>query len=318
MIGAAAALDSWRAGILRRTLRFGPARRIFLDRSIRTPLWFTLSLILNVFLVWRFPALSFYAVPLILGVPHLLASFRYGWRESGAWGIYVGITLAFAWAVRSGASQSWAFMTVVLTLFSMNGRGMRVRAVPAGILLVALAFGFYRDPYLSALALSILHNFVAFLFWFRSARNTHERWGVAYALLLTFLAVSAVPFLPVIESLGEISWNLAGLEADFFGVAFVRIFLLTQSLHYFIWLKAIPDQHAPTEIPVSFRSGFREDRQWFGRSIHVGVLVLVAGLLIWAYGADRELARRAYVQLAAYHGFAELAFLAGVMRRGGA
>jgi hypothetical protein len=318
MMVAGALLDSWRAGILRRTLRFGLARRVFLDRSMRTPLWFTVSVVLNLFLVWRFPAFSFYVVPLVLGVPHLLASFRYGWSEPKAWGLYAGITLALALAIRSGANQAWAFLAMVLTWFGMSRRGLRVRLVPAALILSVIGFGYGIDPYRTALVLAILHNFVAFWFWFRSTQNQEERWGLTYSLGLTTVAVWVVPFLPVVGPLGEISWSLAGLEADFTGVAFVRIFLLTQSLHYFIWLKAIPDQHAPSRVPLSFRAGLREDQQWFGRFVHVGAILLVAGFLVWAYGVDRELARQAYVQLAAYHGFAELAFLAGVLRRGGA
>jgi len=318
MTSVAAALDSWRAGILKRTLRFGVARRIFLDRALRTPLWFSVSLTLNVVLVWLFPAFSFYVVPLILGVPHLLASFRYGWGEPRAWMLYAGITLAFGLALALGANPAWALGAMGLTLFGMRAQGAGLRWMLAGGLLGVLAFGFRLDAYKTALALAILHNFVGFFFWFRSVRNGAERGGAWLALGLTVMACAAMPLLPETGPLGEISWNLAGLEADRFGVTFVRIFLLTQSLHYFIWLKAIPDQHAHTQIPMSFRAGSREDRRWFGSWVHVAVLILVIGFLLWAGGVNREEARRAYVQLAGYHGFAELAFLAGIWRRGGA
>ena len=318
MTSSAALLDSWGAGILRRTLRLGPGRRIFLDRSLRTPLWFLLSLCLNGFLVWRFPEFSFYAVPLLLGVPHLLASFRYGWGEPRAWKGYAGITLVFGMTLALGANPAWALGAMVITLLGMLAQGQRVRWIPAAVGLACIGYGFHLDSYKTALTLAILHNFVAFAFWFRSVRSEGERRGAILALGLTGLACVAVSMLPVIGPLSGISWNLAGLPADRFGVAFVRIFLLTQSLHYFVWLKAIPDQHAPTQIPMSFRSAFREDRRWFGSFIHAGVAVLLIGFLLWAYGVDRESARRAYVHLASYHGFAELAFLVGVSRRGGA
>jgi len=318
MISSAALLDSWRAGVLRRTLRLGPGRRVFLDRSLRTPIWFLLSLCLNCFLVWRFPEFSFYAVPLILGVPHLLASFRYGWGEPGAWRIYVGITLVFGLALALGGNPAWALGAMVITLLGMLAQSQRVHWAPAVVGLACIGYGFHLDSYKTALTLAILHNFVAFAFWFRSVRSRGERRGAILALGLTGLACVAVPMLPVIGPLGEISWNLAALPADRFGVAFVRIFLLTQSLHYFVWLKAIPDQHAPTQVPLSFRMAFREDRRWFGPLIHGCVGVLVIGFLLWAYGVDRESARRTYVHLAAYHGFAELAFLVGVSRRSGA
>jgi hypothetical protein len=207
---------------------------------------------------------------------------------------------------------------MVITLIGMLAQRQQVRWIPAVVGLVCIGCGFHLDSYKTALTLAILHNFVAFVFWFRSVRSQGERRGAILALGLTGLACIAVPLLPVIGSLDQISWNLAGLQADRFGVAFVRVFLLTQSLHYFVWLKAIPDQHAPTQIPMSFRAAFREDRRWFGPFIHAGVTVLVIGFLLWAYGVDRESARRAYVHLAAYHGFAELMFLAGFARRSGA
>ena len=317
MIPSAALLDSWRGGILRKTLRLGPAKRIFLDRAIRTPLWFVVSLGLNVSLVWRFPSFSFYFIPLMLGVPHLLASFRYGWAEPRAWGIYSGITILFGIALGLGASPAWAVGAMGATLLVMRIRGMRLRWILAWGVLLMVGCGYLRDPYLAALGLALLHNFVAFVFWIRSVQSRGERLGAFFALGMTGVACVVIPWLPPVGPLGEIAWNLAGLEADRFGLAFVRIFLLTQSLHYFIWLKAIPDQHAPTRVPLSFRSGVREDRLWFGPWVHAGVLVLVAGFLLWAVGVDREEARRAYVQLAAYHGFAELVFLAGVSRRSG-
>lgn len=315
MIPSAALLDSWRGGILRRTLRLGLARRIFVDRALRTPLWFSVSLGLNVLLVWQFPEFSFYAVPLILGVPHLLASFRYGWGESRAWSLYAGITLVFGCVLAMGAPAAWALVAIAVTLLGMLRRGMKLRWISASGVLGMIGYGFHADPYKTALSLAVLHNFVAFFFWFRSIRSSSERRGAMFALGMTGVACAMIPFLPTTASLGEISWNLAGLQADRFGVAFVRIFLLTQSLHYFIWLKAIPDQHAPTQVPKSFRSGFREDRLWFGPFVHAMVLILVVGFLVWALGVDRESARRAYVYLAAYHGFAELAFLAGIPGR---
>jgi hypothetical protein len=206
---------------------------------------------------------------------------------------------------------------MVLTLLGMRAQRHRVHWVLAVVGLACIGYGFYWDSYKTALTLAILHNFVAFVFWFRAVRSESERRGAILAFGLTGLACIGVSWLPMTGSLDSISWNLAGLQADRFGVAFVRVFLLTQSLHYFVWLKAIPDQHAPTQIPMSFRAAFREDRRWFGPFIHAGVAVLVIGFLLWAYGVDRESARRAYVHLAAYHGFAELAFLAGLSRRSG-
>ena len=311
MIGVAGALDSLRAGVLRLTLRSSFARQIFRQRELRTPFWFLCSLGVQAALVAWAPGFLFYWVPLLLGVPHVVAGFRYGWGRSSGWGVYLLVTFLFGGVLAAGASPAWATLIVGITLFGMQWKGVKIHLLSAVLVLGVLGLGFFKDAYRTSLVLVILHNFVAFIFWFRAFRTKNERMSGGVLLLITIGVAIALAFWSGGASVGELAHRLAGLEGDRFGTAFVRIFLLTQGIHYFIWLKAIPDQEAPARVPMSFRSAFREDHRWFGKQIHVFVMGAVLSLVALAVYRDVETARRWYVFLSAYHGFAEFAFLLG-------
>ena len=86
-----------------------------------------------------------------------------------------------------------------------------------------------------------------------------------------------------------------------------------QSMHYFVWLKAIPDQHHTSEAPTSFRQSLRLLQVDFGRkSVLVGAGLILLSLAAWAFVLFPQ-ARALYFALAAYHGYLELAGL-GVAR----
>jgi hypothetical protein len=302
-------LDFIRARTLRWTLRLPFTRELFVRRELRTPFWFLISLGINLFLVFRFPQIPFYWGPLLLGVPHLLASFRYGVRSKDGFPLYLFCSLLMAVSLWAGGAQWMVLFPMILLLVGMNREGRGLRTLPAMAIVIVLAGGFFIDGYRTALILAILHNFVAFAFWFRETRSRPERLGVFLALFGTIVAALLIPVSTGSGEIGDIAFLLTGLSPEPEVVRFTRIFLLTQSLHYFIWLKALPDQVAPSKVPRSFRGGVRDDRLWFGRSVHAVVLLVAGGLLALAFHSGLEPARRFYVQLAAFHGFAEFVFL---------
>ena len=83
-----------------------------------------------------------------------------------------------------------------------------------------------------------------------------------------------------------------------------------QSLHYFVWLRAIPDQYLYRSVPVTFRQSlglFRRDFSKLGGTmilvtVSAGVLVGLAALLL----AAGETARLIYLSVASWHGYLEI------------
>jgi len=82
-----------------------------------------------------------------------------------------------------------------------------------------------------------------------------------------------------------------------------------QALHYFVWLKAIPDQQHHHEVPAGFRQSYRLLVEDFGRkTVAMMVIASLAMLGVWALQAMPE-ARATYFAVAAFHGYLEMAGL---------
>lgn len=88
-----------------------------------------------------------------------------------------------------------------------------------------------------------------------------------------------------------------------------------QALHYFVWLKAIPDQQHTHAVPTSFRQSYRLLQNDFGRQLTFGAVVATIAMAgAWIFMRLPE-ARALYFALAAYHGYLEIAGLSLVSFR---
>lgn len=310
-----AVLDRARAGILRRTLRSPFLRPIYRDRERRTRLLFFGSLLLNLILVCRFPEWLFYGAPLVLGIPHLLASREFSGRLlpvslslTPIRGLFV-LAAILAYLGFPG-SRTIPFLLTGTLLGIGWGRGSRIHLSRLIPLLSLFWCGFILSPLSAVLAVAIAHNFLAFWFWLKSAKTLQGKRSAALALISTILTIFLISLLPD-SPMGLIGTLLFGATLHSPPEALVRTFLLTQSLHYFIWLKAIPDAVASSETPGGYALTLRSILRNSGKVIPslslagAGILALV--FFFW----DAETFRTLYVTLAAYHGIFEIAaFLA--------
>jgi hypothetical protein len=83
-----------------------------------------------------------------------------------------------------------------------------------------------------------------------------------------------------------------------------------QAIHYFVWLKAIPEQHLRLSIPSTFTTSTKYLVRDLGRRGAVAAgLLCVAGLAVWCMMNFHE-ARELYFLAAAFHGYMELAAFA--------
>jgi hypothetical protein len=178
-------------------------------------------------------------------------------------------------------------------------------------------------------ALVLIHNFVGFFYWICAAKSREER-RVALASLLVFAFLTSAILLGLFDfvmmvrekkilsgSLNEFSIGhfIFPYESGVFWNRAVSAFAFGQGVHYFVWLKAIPEQRPLMEevsrkdVSPSPRKN-PEARKWNLRSHKISLLRLAFGgsaaLLLYACLSSFAEARLFYLGLAAFHGYFEI------------
>jgi hypothetical protein len=201
--------------------------------------------------------------------------------------------------------------------------GIAWRQIVQGLLFaIPLVLGFVFYPAWTIGALVLIHNFVAFVYWM-IASEKDERKVATFAFAVT-LAVTALIFAGAFDSWGKPSLilDLASLSIVDTGKLIAPwssnetlllhaciAFAFGQSLHYFVWLKAIPDQHHYQKIPTTFRHSLTLLRGDFGYTMASALIALSVGSVVfWSFMSFQK-ARLIYFCLASYHGYLELAGL---------
>ena len=209
--------------------------------------------------------------------------------------------------------------------------GILYRRPLSGMLRGAVIIG----PFLSAFALFpmwtigalvLIHNFVAFVYWIASAPNRADRRVAVFSTVLTAGLTAAIfvglfdtvsTWIPLTRVLGFASLSVTDTgrmiapwtESESIWKHACMAFAFGQALHYFVWLKAIPDQLHYQEVPTSFRQSLMLLRKDFGNST---TLLIIAVILVSAAAfcfMSLQKARLVYFALAAFHGYLEIAGL---------
>jgi hypothetical protein len=334
-------LDRVRGYLLRKTLHFPFFRTLYTDRAIRLGALFVLACCLYLPLCLAFPLWIAVWGPMVYGVPHIVASLRYAHHQTSAnvRGYFVAVWIAVS-AVRvlidTGAIVftsnftlydlellSWVASLVLILFFVGRSRNSLAWGALA---LGALLFTAWRLPLELSAFLLLAHNLVAFFFWIKKT-TTRRELAVALASMLVFTALS------VGIMCGAFDWTFAFLKPsgqllwlgfDYADLGqslapwsphyevwfrFFVAYVFGQSLHYFVWLKAIPEQVSPRDAPVSFcASGNLLKREFSGRVFLFVLTASLAGLTYWCF-FSYPLARMIYFSISAYHGFFEIAAL---------
>lgn len=309
-------LDAVRSALYR---AFAPwLSPLYADRARRVAWMGALSVATSFALTLAAPLWLIAVGPLVLGVPHLVADVRYLVVRPGLHRHVVPATLAAAALVAVGFGAP-----ALVGLSAMVPAVLAARATMAKKALglaawLALSVAAWRDEYAFLLVFLHAHNVVALLLWWRvRPRDGRAGWTVALVLVsATALALGLAD--GVIAALGGFSAPASG--ADFsvlvsqmapdvsptVGLHLVLSFAFLQSIHYALWLRLIPEDARERPAPRPFRaswSALRQDLGW--------PLLALAGLValaIVAWGTfDLPGARLGYLQLAAFHGYLELA-----------
>lgn len=329
-------------------------RTLVARRSVRVPVLLSLHAVAALALAVFAPSLVIVVGPLALGVPHLAADVRHllvrrawprWWLVACAAFALALLTLrvlaeagsrAASLPVEHLVASTWVLLGAVGGAMAAAtsradrapsaggiGWGLRGWAVVA----VAMALGGFAlgAPRLCRMVLVHGHNLVALAVWlalFRRGRLAFV--PVAIALVGAGLLASGA-LLGVTLHHGVLSvaglhlfaaadWLAPGL-ADSQAIAAATSFAFLQSVHYAVWLIAIPAGDRPGEGGRSWRGAFRE----LIRDLRpVGVFaVAVLALLVAGLGVVHPApTRRLVLSLATFHVWLELAVLAYFLARG--
>jgi hypothetical protein len=323
-------------------------------RSVRVPVLLSLHALAALVVAVLAPSLLIVVGPLVLGVPHLAADVRHllvrrAWPR---WWLTASVGFALvllalraldevehwrlALPVEHAAAAAWVLLGAVGGATAAASRaeegldstalGWRLR----GWAVVCAAFGLgvfaLVAPRLCRLALLHAHNLVAIVVWLVLFRRRLRLALVPVALALAGgVALASGALLGVTLRHGVLSvaglhlfaaadWLAPGLP-DSWAIAAATSFAFLQSVHYAIWLVAIPAGDRPGDGGRSWRIAFRE----LTRDLTPAGVLIVATLTMLVAGSGvvhAASARRLVVSLATFHVWLELAVLAYLLARG--
>lgn len=307
-------------------LRVPGTRAIVARKPRRVASIVALSAVPAFILAAFFPTFSLIVAPLLLGVPHLAADYRYlilrpRWPGAVLWVTLLGsLSVLGLRAVELGTKSSlgaWEVAAALAWCAAMIGlaRGARPsRRLLATAALVPVSALALLQPDVTRLVFGYAHNLVAiglWLFLFRGARRA-SLWPLGVVaggtLLLLLGGERWLDF-------GQRELGLAALSgSDYFalpslsggGVGLIASFAFLQSVHYAIWLHVIPAEELPGNRTASFAqtlAGLRSDLGAWGLLVVASLTLVTAAGLVWS----PQEARAGYTALSTFHGYMELA-----------
>ena len=318
-------LDGLRAPLLRFAFaRSRGLRRAAGSRTYRLALIAVTSTAFAFVAALGAPGVLFLWGPLLLGVPHLVADVRYlVVRPPGALTYrardlavvaLLGATIWSASPTVGGAAVLAALALAPMPAVSDHRAWVR-RAV-----VMAIAGGLYalawRAPVTASYLLLHGHNVVAIGLFVVVIGRGRARWlvlgaaGLGSAVILLGVVDPLLPRAALDDFVGYVL-PLDALER-WSAVSCARIallFVFLQSVHYAIWLRLIPEQARPRAGMRGFAASLRALQTDFTSWIVLAIVVGAAALI--AYGVhDAAAARNAYLRVASFHAYLELAFVA--------
>jgi hypothetical protein len=331
-------LDLVRQELLRAFVQVPALRPLVSRRDPRVLVGLSVHGLVALALTLYCPSLLLVLTPIVLGVPHIAADVRYLLIRPQLPRGWVWCTLLFSagmLTLRAAAPAAptqlehalggtWLLWSAWLG--AQHSGALQVRHALVVFAALALASAALHWPGTFGLALMHGHNVVALLLWLVLFRRfSLSAWLVALGLLLMAAALAsgaAVRFtlahgLPSafgVHLFRASDWIAYGV-ADRWAVGLTMSFAFLQSIHYGIWLFAIPQQALRRDATLSWRMSYHGLLNDFGS---VGLLAVCAlSLLVIACGALAPLpTRNVYLSFAGFHAWFELASLLYLLSSG--
>lgn len=353
-------LDIMRGEALARTTHLPLFRKLYANRAWRLSFLFILAVLAYLPLSLYFPLFVLVVGPLVWGMPHLMASMRfvpqmiqngqsarasdekptsYKWLITAA---AISFTIVTVWRIYTDVwnpdvlfeeTQSSFIIEIGLALVTalfasiIRPRLAWWKIAMASIMIGALAYLNFLMPLQLAGALILLHNLIAFFYWFAAAKTRTEKWASFMATLL-FMAITAGILLGAFDFVYK--WMVPAFRFDFFNLHYstygrmivadpmakrdilfhcVVAYAFGQAMHYFVWLKAVPDQLRGVQAPACFQQSWRSLKKDLGPlGAATGVTICMVGWLAFPL-VSFDLWRGVYFACASFHGFFEIAGL---------
>ena len=340
-------MDRIRVELLRRSLKFSALKTLFYSRPKRILFLSMIAILFYLPVSLYFPLWVLLIGPILWGVPHLISSIRYVNRENKIKSDHADLLkthflfwiLVFIYRIcvdilqiQLPLSETPLFFESLILLIAfilqiLWFKRYSFKELTFFCAFCGLAILTYRAPLMTAACLLIGHNFVGLIYWYKSCRNPQDLkvfgiFSIIFCLASFGILTGQFDFMfklfqaqPGIEFL---NWNYSDLVAPFAGdnydykfwYRFVCLYAFTQALHYFIWLKAIPETNQPDQHPPSFHWTFNKLSSEFGNgSVMLLVSLILVTTSVWLI-YEFQTARLFYLCLASYHGYMELSGLA--------
>lgn len=281
--------------------------------------------------------------PLLLGVPHLVSDLRQLVLRPAlprlARPLFLGGSAALLGARALNDSGLWRASLLEPALASallLGGIALALpgarlaRAVVALLVALPLVGCALVWPYESQLFLGHAHNVVALLLWAALyAPGTRAARGAAAVVLAIVAAGAGLVLSPLawfgfqhgsqscfgLHSLAAADTLAPGVTSTSLALGIMVSFAFLQSVHYAVWLHAIPQAATRGDASLTFGMSFRSLRSDLGS---VGLMVCIAlALLVPCAGLVAPLFTKSlYLSLASFHGYLELAAAALFFVRG--
>ena len=342
----AAPLDVGRAWLMSAALRVPLLGDKLRRRDERVPLLLTLHALAAFVLAVLCPSLLLVVGPIVLGVAHLASDVRYlvvRQRLASAYVHVVWLGCAGLFALRSGLGALyrplvvqqaelglfglWLLSSAVMGLRGGNAAPQaRLRASVVVLLTLALAWLAATRTATVYLALAHLHNLVALGLWLWLFRQRVRSvwlpltlvlgcsaWLLSGQLTSTTLRHGVVSSfgLHVLGAADTLAPNLSAAHA----VGLTCAYAFLQSVHYAVWLVLIPQDQTRAQGTLTFKMSLRSFFADFGNVAALAVVGLILTVLM--AGLIAPLAtQRAYLSIAFFHGYLELAIAAFLWVRG--
>jgi hypothetical protein len=318
-----APLDVARSALLR---ALGPSfARWLIDRERRANTFAATGTVTALALTLVAPLWLLALGPVLLGAAHLVADLRYLVLEPRLHRrriacIAIGAPLMIG-ALTPFGPRAMALSIVGGALIARDARGL---CAPRRLFATTLALGALAACWLAPRATEILiahaHNFIAVLLWLVLwPRRGSGRWWVLAMFVAANAALVSGALDPLVHALSGFSRGPSALPlgahmnalAPFpshieWSRRLVLSFAFSQSVHYALWLRVIPELARRSSTPRSFRQSVRGLESSLGPRLSLAVALGCVGLALWS-SWDLVGAREGYLRFALFHGYLEIA-----------
>lgn len=337
-----AQFDLIRARFLKETLQFSFFRHFFHSRSNRVMILFLLATLFYLVTSSFFPLWVLLIGPVIWGIPHLISSLRYSSLSFDDTAKRKLISFQFCiWAfifiyrISADVFRQNIFLSeyplllesvclIVSFVYQIHlYQKISAKIITSSLLFSLILVSTYFYPIRTALTALIGHNYLPLIAWYKSCQDNKDLKvfmisSVIYILISILIyfggADSVYSYIKPQGSISFLNWDYSEVVSPFVSVNFdyqfwfhiVVLYAFSQAMHYFIWMKAIPENYQTQQYPPSFQWSLKKLTSDFGfTSINLILLLTVIGIGFWFF-FEFQTARLVYFSIASYHGFMEI------------